>query len=588
MNFGREILSGRYVTKVCRCCKTGGLHWEEHKGKWRLFDEKGLHKCPSVPLKDEPMNDQPIDVAVVPHNQQTAMMRPQDNAMAVADIIAQVKLIQDVMAKVMQEGVHYGLVPGCGDRKTLLQPGAQKLTMTFRLAPEYQIQETNHERGHKEYRVICTLKSIQSGNFVGQGVGCCSTLEGKYRWRGGSRKCPECHKETIIKGKAEYGGGWLCFAKKGGCGAKWDDNDPVIVNQSVEKQEHDSPADFYNTVLKMAKKRAFVDATITATASSDFLTQDIGDDDGTPANDQPPKTPQDASRPATPRTAAKPQNAQPAPKSAAPRPAAAPPAKVTTEKEWASFLAACKARLLMLIIPDDEWAWWKYGMDQAWILPNESLADAQPAKMFEGFDRANFKESVKAILERHKQSVDAMVSNCPPEFMEEVQRGFVAMPRLPENRPPVPPPGRPPMPPDLTPKLNGCPACNSTAITKHEDLIGVVWCKSCGMQWQDADPQKEEYEEHEWMFAKLPFAPKDAAKKAYKNMSLGQISRIDSKYFFGVAMNFKAEPYQGRPPSAEAVKFAAACELARQHMDGGKKEAPQQAGETPDDDSIPF
>jgi hypothetical protein len=33
--------------------------------------------------------------------------------------------------------------------------------------------------------------------------------------------CPVCGKDAVIKGKAEYGGGWLCFGKKGGCGAKW-------------------------------------------------------------------------------------------------------------------------------------------------------------------------------------------------------------------------------------------------------------------------------------------------------------------------------------------------------------------------------
>lgn len=34
--------------------------------------------------------------------------------------------------------------------------------------------------------------------------------------------CPECKEsKAVIRGKAEYGGGWLCFKKKGGCGAKW-------------------------------------------------------------------------------------------------------------------------------------------------------------------------------------------------------------------------------------------------------------------------------------------------------------------------------------------------------------------------------
>lgn len=33
--------------------------------------------------------------------------------------------------------------------------------------------------------------------------------------------CPACGKDAIIKGKAEWGGGWVCFKKKGGCGLKW-------------------------------------------------------------------------------------------------------------------------------------------------------------------------------------------------------------------------------------------------------------------------------------------------------------------------------------------------------------------------------
>jgi len=238
------------------------------------------------------MNEPTIDAEVVNQNQAIAI-RPQmavAQPMSVQDILGQVRLIQEVMRSVMTEGEHYGVIPGTGNKNTLLQPGAQKLTMTFRLAPEYVIQETNFPKDHKEYRVVCTLKSIQSGNFVGQGVGCCSTLESKYRYRGGSRKCPKCGKETIIKGKAEYGGGWICFAKKGGCNAKWSDGATEIESQSVEKMENENPADFYNTVLKMAKKRAFVDATITATAASDIFTQDVGDDEE-PAATPPPKTP---------------------------------------------------------------------------------------------------------------------------------------------------------------------------------------------------------------------------------------------------------------------------------------------------------
>lgn len=39
------------------------------------------------------------------------------------------------------------------------------------------------------------------------------------------KKCPACGSTSaIIKGKAEYGGGWVCFKKKGGCGAKLADD----------------------------------------------------------------------------------------------------------------------------------------------------------------------------------------------------------------------------------------------------------------------------------------------------------------------------------------------------------------------------
>ena len=529
---------------------------------------------------DMPDHEPPTEAVVLRSANTPNAVARTDAPMGVSDIIGQVKLIQDVMGKVMQEGEHYGLIPGCGNRKTLLQPGAQKLTMTFRLAPEYQIQETNFQNGHKEYRVICTLKSIASGSFVGQGVGCCSTLESKYRWKGGARKCPECGKETIIKGKAEYGGGWLCFAKKGGCGAKWTDGAEVIERQSAEKVEHDSPADFYNTVLKMAKKRAFVDATITATAASDIFTQDVGDAEGDEGTSEPSKTPPEAPEPARPQRGDPTKKGPPTPKSAKASPK---PEPVDQEAGWDKFLVACKTKLLANIDPEFEWAWWAYAVEKGWILPSgsgESLADANPQKIFEGYDRANFKESIAQIAEHHMKTALAFAERCDPGLRDEIQqRGMTSMlagtkTQAPENKEQRPAPPGP----------SGCPNCKSTAIKEHEDLIGAVWCERCGFQWQKADPKKDEYEEHEWMYALLPFAPKDPAKKSYKGMSLGQLARIDNKYWFGIVKNFEATPFKGRPPSEESVKFAEACAEARAHLED-PGEGPLQ---DPTDDDVPF
>jgi hypothetical protein len=53
--------------------------------------------------------------------------------------------------------------------------------------------------------------------------------------------CPKCGKDAIIQGKPEYGGGWLCYKQKGGCGAKFT-VDPAIVNQN-SSTEPDLPSE---------------------------------------------------------------------------------------------------------------------------------------------------------------------------------------------------------------------------------------------------------------------------------------------------------------------------------------------------------
>lgn len=288
-------------------------------------------------------------------------------------------------------------------------------------------------------------------------------------------------------------------------------------------------------------------------------------DDG--FDQQPPKTPQDAPRTPTQRT--------PAPaKKTSPTPQGAPKNSTDAKFDAKAFLANCKTRLLALVGPDDEWAWWKYAVDKSWILPNESLASATADKMFEGYDPKDIHNSVGALFDEHNIAIEAMATNCPPEFKDEILRGFVPMSRK-EATPPLP-------------KAAGCLACQSKATKTHDDLIGVRWCQKCGIQWQDDDLDQEPYEEHEWMFAKMPFAPKDASKP-YKGMTLGQIARLDSKYWFGIVMNFKAEPFKGRPPSAESVKFGEACEAARKHLEEEKEsKGSEDTRDHAEDSDIPF
>lgn len=196
--------------------------------------------------------------------------------LSVADLVAQVRKVQEVMKSVMRDGEHYGVIPGT-PKPTLYKAGSEKLCLVFRLDPEYEIVEQIRDELHLTITTRCVLFHIPSGQRRGSGMGSCSTRESKYGWRNGARKCPKCGKEAIIKGKEEYGGGWVCFKKKDGCNAKFKDGDASIEGQSLERVENPDLPDQYNTVLKMSNKRALVAAVLNVTAASDIFTQDLED-----------------------------------------------------------------------------------------------------------------------------------------------------------------------------------------------------------------------------------------------------------------------------------------------------------------------
>ena len=201
--------------------------------------------------------------------------RPRE--LSVFEVKAQVAKVQELMQDLMQEGTHFGGAYQGDTKKNLLKPGADKLCFMFRLRPDFVQEIKELPNNHMEVLTRCQIYHIESGQKIAEGVGIASTMESKYRWRYASKKCPHCGKETITKGKEEYGGGWICFTKKGGCGAKFKDDDPAITSQVTGKVENPDIADIYNTVLKISKKRAYVDATITACAASDIFTQDAED-----------------------------------------------------------------------------------------------------------------------------------------------------------------------------------------------------------------------------------------------------------------------------------------------------------------------
>lgn len=153
------------------------------------------------------------------------------------ELIEAHKEAAEVIRQSLEDGRDYGRIPGAGDRKVLLKAGAERLSVAFGLRPVFSIitQEADHDRvvtyvdRYKKpatslglYRFVVKCQLERDGVVVGEGIGSCSTMESKYISR---------------------------------------------------------PRDCENTALKMAKKRATVDAVLSTLSLSDRFTQDIDDSD---------------------------------------------------------------------------------------------------------------------------------------------------------------------------------------------------------------------------------------------------------------------------------------------------------------------
>ena len=172
------------------------------------------------------------------------------------DIVARTRLVREVMEAVMQEGVHYGKIPGT-EKASLWQPGAEKLLMTFQLEPVLEVEDLSVPGETARYRVHARIRHVPSGEFVGAGLGECSSDEEKYRWR--RAVCQEEFEATPVDRRR------LKYARKREGGTYTVD------------QVRTEPADIANTILKMAKKRALVDGAKSSTAASDIFDQDLED-----------------------------------------------------------------------------------------------------------------------------------------------------------------------------------------------------------------------------------------------------------------------------------------------------------------------
>lgn len=168
--------------------------------------------------------------------------------MSVEVILEQQRALGDLMKRLMVRGRHYGQIPGTqGD--SLLKVGADVLCRAFRLACSYDVLESRRTGDEVSYVVSCTVTHQTTGVEVGSGLGSATTDEVR-------------HQQTLAKRSTKYA--------------------------SI------GPGELDNSVLKMAAKRAKVDAVSGATGCSELFASVLPNGGGPRRGARAPEYQQDA------------------------------------------------------------------------------------------------------------------------------------------------------------------------------------------------------------------------------------------------------------------------------------------------------
>lgn len=170
----------------------------------------------------------------------------------------ELRVLESFIKGEMKKGIDYGNVKGI-EKPFLFKAGSEHLLNLYGLAPTLEDVRTieDWEKGIFCYTIKCKLIQIRSGKVVAEGIGSCNSKETKYRylWVKGKMRTDELQAQMKDDGTGKWTKRYGKFV--------W-----------LERKENPEPYSLANTILKMAKKRAVVDATLSATRTSGIFTQD--------------------------------------------------------------------------------------------------------------------------------------------------------------------------------------------------------------------------------------------------------------------------------------------------------------------------
>lgn len=170
---------------------------------------------------------------------------------------ARLQQLQAFVHDVMIPDTDYGKIPGI-EKPSLFKPGAEKLAEIYGLAPEYTFEQRTEDWDNLFFYYLLRCRLTRHGVHVAEGLGSCNSREEKYAWRWvWENEVPAgIDKASLMSktGTSKAGKPWTRYR---------------LPNEDV--------ASIVNTILKMATKRAYVAAVISATRSSNMFTQDVED-----------------------------------------------------------------------------------------------------------------------------------------------------------------------------------------------------------------------------------------------------------------------------------------------------------------------
>lgn len=176
------------------------------------------------------------------------------------EVKQRVDMVVALMKAVMQNGVHYGTIPGA-KKPSLWKPGAELLQAMFQFGTRpVEVQNlSTDEKVH--YIVTSEAFAHADGRILAVAMGECSSDEEKYRWLKAFNK--QAWEETPEDRRR--------LKWRHGRNGDWQD-----------LQVRAAPADVANTILKMAEKRSDIAVVLKVVpGASAIFTQDVIEEDDT-------------------------------------------------------------------------------------------------------------------------------------------------------------------------------------------------------------------------------------------------------------------------------------------------------------------